>query len=464
MVLLGSIAAATFFAWGTAAYFSFLDTRHEINELFDAHLAESARAILQQADHESYEGQRRHDRDEKQADDGSSDDEEEPADFSIPEVRSRGILFEKRLQFQLWTATGVLLMDSRRDSLGKALTLSATDGFSQGESNDKELRAFSAWNRDRTLNIQVAEPMDTRNGLINSSVRNVLTPLFLMIFPLLLALAIMVEYALRPLRRLSAEVERRTSDDLSSIDERAVPREIRPIIDALNHLFSRLSRALANERRFTADAAHELRTPLAAIKTQAQVALRSTADAEVQQHALLGVSSGVDRATHLVEQLLTLARLDPDTELHGTKVKLRTLAADVLSKLVPDAGAKNLELAIEDGPEVEILGNRALLEILLRNLVDNAIRYTPVKGSIHVSIERLDGGAQLIVADNGPGLSDEQRKFVMQRFSRLSRPSGEGSGLGLSIVNRIVELHRAKLLLGTNETGPGLRVVVNFSS
>ncbi len=461
--LLGLILISTFLAWGIAAYRSFLDTRHEINALFDAHLSESARAILQQAEHEQREDKRRHkdddDRGERRDDE---QEEEEKEEFSIPEVHGRGVLFEKRLFFQLRDASDRFLMGSMHGPRAEALASHLADGFSLGKYKDEDIRVFSAWNQGRTLNVQVAESLAKRNAIIEASIRNVLSPILIMILPLLIFLVLIVEYALRPLRVLSGEVERRTPDDLGSIDGQTVPGEIRPVVTALNNLFSRLSRALANERRFTADAAHELRTPLAAIKVQAQVALRSKEDEATRNHALLGVAKGVDRATHLVEQLLTMARLDPETELRGETVKLRNLVVDVASTLASDAVTKNVELTVNDGPDWEIHCNPAMLRILTRNLLDNAIRYTPAKGFVHISIEKTEGRTRLIVEDSGQGLSEEQRKMATERFSRVSRPSGEGSGLGLSIVHRIAELHQSKLIFGKGENGIGCRVEVSF--
>ena len=464
--LLGSIIVSTFLAWGIAAYRSFLDTRHEINELFDAHLSESARAILQQAEHERHESRLRDEIDEGAVSyedhdgDEANDDEEETRD--IPEVRERGVLFEKRLYFQLRGAKGEFLVGSMRDPSAPPLASVAAEGFSYGQYRGEKLRVFSAWNRGRTLNVQVAEATAARTVLIHSSVRNVLTPILIMIVPLLLVLGFAVDFALRPMRRLSREVERRTPEDLAPIDG-PVPREIRPVVIAINRLFSRLSRAMANERRFTADAAHELRTPLAAIKIQAQVALQSGADEATRNHALIGVSKGVDRATHLVEQLLTLARLDPETQIDGSTIKLRNLVVDVTSGLALDALAKSLDLVVTDGPDLEIQGNEAMLAILVRNLVDNAIRYTPANGFVHVTIEGHLGQTRLIVEDSGSGLSDAQRKRLAERFSRVSRPSGEGSGLGLSIACRIAELHGTKLTFSAGQNGRGLRVEVLFS-
>lgn len=466
--LLGLIILSTSLAWGAAAYRSFLDTRHEINDLFDAHLSESARAILQHA--EQNQGIRSSERDEEASkkkkhehDEDDEDDGDENYNFSLPELQRRGALFEKRLLFQLRDASGSFLIGSMRGNGAEALAAKPAEGFSEGKYKNVAIRVFSAWNHDRTLNVQVAESLGKRNALINGSIKNVLKPILMMILPLLILLAAVVQYALIPMHRLSREVERRTPEDLAPLDDQIVPKEIRPMVGALNNLFTRLSRALANERRFTADAAHELRTPLAAIKVQAQVALAAKDDEVARSRALTGVSKGVDRASHLVEQLLTMARLDPETELHGEKVKLRNLVVDAVGGAVPEALARNLELVVQDGPDFEIYGNPAMLQIMVRNLVDNAVRYTVAHGFVHISMDLADGRCRLMIEDNGPGLSQEQRIQVTDRFSRVSRPSGEGSGLGLSIVNRIAELHKANLLFNSGKNGVGCRVEVIFS-
>ncbi|MCX6126342.1 MAG: sensor histidine kinase N-terminal domain-containing protein [Proteobacteria bacterium] len=208
--LLGLITVSTFIAWGFAAYRSFLDTKQGINELFDAHLSESARAILQQSDHERLE--RRPGRGFDGDDDGQSSnndhDDEEIDLFDGTEVPSRGLLFEKRLYFQLRGASGEFLTGSMGDRNPQSLASSSVEGFSHGQYKDENIRVFSAWNQERTLNVQVAESNAARSVLINSSLRNVLTPILFMIAPLILVLFLSVEFALRPLRRLSREVER----------------------------------------------------------------------------------------------------------------------------------------------------------------------------------------------------------------------------------------------------------------
>lgn len=457
-MLLGSILASTVLAWGLSALFSYRDLQKEINQLFDAHLSESARSLLLQARRDHHGGRREREDDHDHERDEDDDDEDE----RLPALQHRGKLLERRLIFQIWDETGQLVLKSRHDIPDRPLIALDQEGYGRADWKGQEMRVFSSWNRHRTLHVQVAESMQSRLDLVQATLRNALTPVLIMIIPLIIAIILAVDYGLRILRRLSRELMRRTPEDLSPLEENGLPRELQPFTQALNGLFLRLHRALENERRFTADAAHELRTPLAAVKVQAQVALRSQEE-EARQRALDGVVKGIDRATHLVEQLLTMARLDPETELPMEAVSLAPLLLNAVSSLAPDAVAKGLELTLEEGPELIIRGQKAMLEILVRNLVDNAIRYTPPSGTVNIRLVRSGGHGELVVEDDGPGLSEEQKKHVPGRFSRLSRPSGDGSGLGLSIVDRIASLHKAQLLLESGLQGRGLRVRVLFN-
>lgn len=454
-MLLGSILASTILAWGLSALFSYRDLHREIDQLFDAHLRESARSLLLQARRDHHGGRREHDVDD------DDDEREEDDDEHIPALQHRGRLLERRLVFQIWDENGRLALKSRYDVPDTPLIPLDQEGFGRADWKGQEMRVFSLWNRHRSLHVQVAESMQSRLDLVQATLRHALTPILIMIIPLIIAIILAVNYALRILRRLSQELERRTPEDLSPLEEKGLPRELQPFTQALNGLFLRLNRALENERRFTADAAHELRTPLAAVKVQAQVALRSQEE-NARQRALEGVVKGIDRATHLVEQLLTMARLDPETELPADAIPLAPLLLNVVSALAPEAVTKGIDLTLEEGPELTIRGQKAMLEILVRNLVDNAIRYTPASGVVTIRLLKVSGHGELIVADNGPGLNEEQKKHLPGRFSRLSRPSGDGSGLGLSIVERIAHIHKARLLLETGLEGRGLQVRVIF--
>jgi signal transduction histidine kinase len=260
---------------------------------------------------------------------------------------------------------------------------------------------------------------------------------------------------LKPLDEVAAELGKRAPDHLDPLAPAAAPHEIRPLLEALNALFGRVGQTLDNERRFTADAAHELRTPLAAITAQAQVAVRAR-DAAERDHALAQLTTSARRASHLIEQLLTLARLDPAADLPISELRLDLLAAEICADHGAAVLEKNIALELDAPVPVVMTGNDAMLRVLLRNLVDNAVRYTPTDGKVGVGVTALHGEVLLTVSDSGPGIPAEQRDNALRRLHRLAGQDIEGSGLGLSIVARIAELHGARLVLEDNT--PGLRV------
>lgn len=269
---------------------------------------------------------------------------------------------------------------------------------------------------------------------------------------------------LAPLDGIAREVGARAPDRLDPVVPVEAPREVRPLLDALNSLFGRVAGALDTERRFTADAAHELRTPLAAIVAQAQVAQRARDDAE-RIHALDQIATSARRAGRLVEQLLTLARLDPAAGLALATVRLDELAAEVCADHGTLALDKHIALALDAPEETIVQGHADLLRILLRNLLDNALRYTPAGGKVDVGVTAQAGTVCLSVSDSGPGIPAAERANVLRRFHRLAGQEIEGSGLGLSIVVRIAELHQAEVRLGEglDRDGPkGLAVQVIF--
>lgn len=295
-----------------------------------------------------------------------------------------------------------------------------------------------------------------RAELAGEIAKHLLLPMLYALPGLALVLVVAVGFSLRPLRRLTDDLATRAPDRLTPIASADTPREIVPLILRLNALFAEIDRALENERRFTADASHELRTPLAALKAQAQVALAATESAE-RQHALEQIILGCDRATHLVAQLLTLARLDAGTPHPMQNVALRQIAEEVLAMSAGDAIARHCELVLGDG-DARVRGDALLLEVLLRNLVDNSLRHGGAT-RVEVSIVQEDARAVLTVVDNGCGIAADQRKRVQQRFYRGASAgscSSAGSGLGLSIVRRIVDLHSGTLDIGSPAAGNGV--------
>jgi signal transduction histidine kinase len=260
---------------------------------------------------------------------------------------------------------------------------------------------------------------------------------------------------MRPLDAVAAEIAARAPDRLTPLAPQQAPSEIRPLAQAINALFARVEETLENERRFTADAAHELRTPLAALAAQAEVASRARDDDE-RRHAMDQLAASLRRTTRLVDQMLTLARLDHEGRAGATSVRLDLLAEEVCAAHGPLAFDKRIALELTATPTT-VSGNGDMLRVLLRNLVDNALRYTPSGGQVTVTVAE----GSLSVEDSGPGIPAEERSRVFERFHRLAGQETEGSGLGLSIVRRIAERHGAELRLATSSTG-GLSVSLAF--
>jgi two-component system OmpR family sensor kinase len=234
------------------------------------------------------------------------------------------------------------------------------------------------------------------------------------------------------------------------------------MVGELNALLDRLREAIEAQKRFTADAAHELRTPLTALQLQIQLLERARSPDD-QREALDALRAGAKRASHLVEQLLTMARLEPQAAAEpSSKVALQEIAANVLAELEPLAEAKGVELHLVRADPAPVTGQAPALHILARNLVDNAVRYTPPGGHVNIQTKTEDGHAVLEVTDSGPGIPAEERERVFDRFYRLPGTGVQGSGLGLAIVRQIADAHRARIELGEPDHGTGLRITVRF--
>ncbi|MFA6015312.1 MAG: ATP-binding protein [Gallionellaceae bacterium] len=421
--------------WVVATTFTYFDAREEFDEVLDAHLAQSAALLLIQA----------------------SEDIDEVGTEHAPLLHK----YSRRVAFQVWSQGMVLRLHSAN---APAQPLANREqGFSDSVIDGKRWRVFSTWDESHTNLIHVAERAEVRDELAGDIAENLLKPLLISLPLLALLLWIAVAHGLRPLVKLTAEVEQREPENLAPLNAGSAPREVVPLIDRLNKLFERIDASMQKERRFTADAAHELRTPVAGIKAQAQVARAAIDDAE-RIHALDNAILGCDRAAHLIEQLLTLARIDTLGEEASEACQLKSLAAEVIAAIAPTALNENVHLELLEGDEVEVRGNPLLLRILLRNLIDNAVRHTLPETTVTVSVTRANGQVLLAVSDNGPGIQEADLAKVSERFYRPVGTRASGSGLGLSIVKRIAEIHHASLHLAALQPGSGLQVTLVFAA
>lgn len=367
---------------------------------------------------------------------------------------------EQNMEFQIWHRNKLVLHSP--NSPTKPLSGGKT-GLTTAWINGQSWRVNTVYNKKSQLTIMVSERLHFRQKLENQLTQDSIF-IMLITYPFLgFLIWIIVGRGLDPLKKVAEEVKHRAPTYLKPVDLEAVPAEIEPLVSELNHLFKRLLDAFDREKRFTADAAHELKTPLAALNTQVQVALRAESP-EARNQALLKVLSGVNRSTHVVQQLLTLSRMDPEATIQNpVPIDLSKQATDVAALLAPEAIAKNIDLElITPEKKVIILGNATAINILMRNLVDNAIRYSKENSFIKLVIQESANKIIFSVIDNGPGIPEELRERVFERFYRIPGTKVSGSGLGLGIVYQIAKLHQAKLELLTPPNGVGLEVRVTF--
>ena len=312
--------------------------------------------------------------------------------------------------------------------------------------------------------IRVAQAQNKRWEELAGLAVHLLWPVVSLIPLLALFLWFGISYGLKPLRTVATELSERNVNSLQPIASKELPGEVKPLVEALNDLLERLAHAFTMQKHFIADAAHELRTPVAALSIQVELAQRATLD-EDRQISLSEVKAGVTRLTHLTQQLLTLARLEPGAQSPVMQsVELSALCKSVITDQVRSAEASGIDLGLAEYASSSISGDPETLRILLNNLVENAIRYAGAHAKIDVAVRDTDQGVVLEVCDNGPGISAADRDRVLERFYRGKNQTGSGSGLGLFIVKTIAEQHGAQVVLDVAPNGLGLRVLVNFPS
>lgn len=357
---------------------------------------------------------------------------------------------------QIWDIYGTRVYFSRP---GLPLINATALGYADVRVGGRRWRTYGLETLDGV--IQIAQPVSVREALARGAALRVVIPL-LVLLPLLSAAIVgVVGSGLKPLRRVASEVQRRDVHSLTPITPERLPHEIAPLVNELNRLLERLNAAFQTQRAFVADAAHELRSPLTAVRLQLQLLDRAP-DEAARSEARANLGAAVERAIHLVEQLLTLARNEPREAVGELSViALEEPVADGIADAHGLAADRNIDLAVEAHP-VRVRGDRDALRVLVRNLVDNAVRYTPPGGRVRVRTGAArGGGATLEVVDSGPGIPAPDRERVFDRFYRRASAPNGGSGLGLAIVKAIADRHGAEVALG-EAAGGGLLVTVAF--
>ncbi|MDX5446392.1 MAG: sensor histidine kinase N-terminal domain-containing protein [Zoogloeaceae bacterium] len=440
----------------------FLDARHETEELFDAQLARSARLIAGMLAGPMLEVDRA-------ALQSALDAAISPGEGGWP-----GHRYETKLAFQLVDDSGAVRVQSASapagllDAVLKAAGspaggLDALAGYHDVEAGRHLWRVFvlRSGHAEEERWVLTAEREDVRGELISSIALGSLIPDLVGLPLVALLVWLAIGSGLRPLREMVAMIRARDPERLTPLSLAPLPSELEPVVAALNRLLAQVDHVLEREKRFLADAAHELRTPLAVLRIQAQNALDAGAP-EDREAALRQLHVGVERATRVVEQLLTLARLEPGAAamphaVHDVAARVRA----ELAELTPLALARDqeLEYLADDAADLHAPCDADGLAILLRNLVGNAVRHAPRGGHVRVSLGRDGESLRLTVEDDGPGVAITDRTRLTERFCRLDE--GGGAGLGLSIVRRIVELHAGALHFGDSPLG-GLEVTVEL--
>ena len=437
--LLTLLLALVSVVWLAAAVLTWFDARHELDELLDGHLAQAAALLVAQQTR------------------APGDDDDAVAD--APSLHK----YAPRVAFQMFHEGQLVLRSANASSTPMS---HAMQGFATVRLADGALwRVFSTRGVERDVQVYVGEQITSRNTILWAVLRSMTLPLFIALPLLALAGWWAVRQGLAPLRQLSELLSQRRAQALEPVVLGNLPSEMRPLVQALNGLFERVDYMLVSERRFTADAAHELRTPIAAIRAQAQVALGAGADTAQREYALQATLAGCDRATRLVEQLLLLARLEATAASAAesvARVDLSALAQRVAAELAPVALAHQQTLTLEALAPCPVDGDELLLAVMLRNLLDNAVRYSPDGASIQIEVVRQSGQAELRVQDSGAGMTESEMARLGERFYRVLGHEQSGSGLGWSIVKRIADAAGAQVRVGRSPLLGGVAVTVRW--
>jgi two-component system sensor histidine kinase QseC len=420
---------------GIASYYS---SYHEAEEIYDAQLAHFAKALRALTQHEI-----------------DANDITEKQIIISEELESHG--YEKNFAYRVWLGEKIILHSSNAETFGPR---SVSQGFIERIIQSERWRFFIL--RDSDVTVEVAERYEVRIDLIHHILEGIFLPQLLIIPSLALIIWLGVIGGLRPLNTLSDSIRRRNPHNLERIEAPVVPREIAPVVEAINDLMDRVTDVLDREKQFSNYAAHELRTPLAALKTQLQVALR-TDDIGESQSMFRELLPAIDRMQHLVEQLLSFVRIKA-TDNQKECVDLAEVCREVLKDMAPLAAQNHRELESELTAQAAVNGNTEMLSALVRNLVSNALKYTTEGGHIHVSLQSHEGNVELRVADDGIGITEKHRCNIFDSFYRVAGTETEGCGLGLAIVKWVADMHQAEVVLSEGLDGKGTCFSISLKS
>jgi len=435
--------------------FSYKDAQHEVGELFDAQLAQSSRVLDALIIYEVSLS-------------NISSVEFKKIQNTIDRITvlngdlfREGIEYERKIAFQMWDVKNNLILHSA-SAPTTPLSIDSVklnkSGYFNSIIDGKQWRVFSTTTEDKKYIMQVGEQYEIRNELTREiSVQLVKSSLFsLPILALLIWVAI--RKGLSPLARVANEVTKRNKENFDAISLNDIPLEIKPIIYSINNLLSRLKIAFECEQRFTDDAAHELRTPLAALKTQAQVALAAGNNNE-KNHALEKITQGVDRASHLVDQMLVIARLEKSS-VNRESINLYEYIDELTGQFDSVIMGKKLKFYLCGDKNTKVINDISSLTILLNNLLDNAVRYASVSSDITICVSNENDKVQLTIENYGDCISSEDIDRVFDRFYRVPGSSSTGCGLGLAISKQVAEMQGITLSLVNNEEHSGVIAIL----
>lgn len=426
-------------AWFAASLVAWQQTTHKLDKLFDTQQMLFAKRLLTM----------------------ELDELHAPARMrEVPKKAKHGHLDDDALAFAIYASDGTMILNDGEN--GRDIPYHyRRDGFDDGRLQDDndEWRFLWLTSPDGKYRVVVGQEWEYRQDMALDVVSSQLTPWLVALPVMLLLLIVLLSRELKPLKKLAQTLRARSPDATDALPIQGVPAEVRPLLDSLNHLFARTQEMMTRERRFTSDAAHELRSPLAALKVQTDVAQLSQDDPQAQEKALTQLHAGIDRASRLVDQLLTLSRLDSLDSLDGVEqIAMADLLQSAVMDIYPPAQQAGIDIRLNiNAREVTRTGQQLLLSLLVRNLLDNATRYSPRGSVVDVTLD----ARRFTVRDNGPGISPDALARLGERFYRPPGQDATGSGLGLSIVKRIAALHGMHVALGNAPEG-GFEVNVSW--